>query len=116
MNVEQVYEVIKGDYFGVKERMLTDERIQKYLIKFKEIASIDKFLAAMDEGNYKVAFEEIHNLKGMCANLSFNKLGGIAQMLTEALRFGSYDKNMGECIDNLREEFEFTINTINALD
>ena len=47
MTVEKCYEVMKGNYKDVLSRLMTEERIKKFLIKFLSDPSFSELNSAM---------------------------------------------------------------------
>jgi HPt (histidine-containing phosphotransfer) domain-containing protein len=86
MTAEECYETFGGDYEDVMSRLMTEERVVKYLHKFVNGHSLELLKAALAQEDYELAFREAHNLKGVCANLSFTALGETVSVLTDLLR------------------------------
>lgn len=78
IDVDEAMERLVGNY-GLLERFLkrfpTDDNFNK----------LEKYL---DEGNCEAAFRACHTIKGVCANLSMNKLKDIISQQVEFLRVG----------------------------
>ena len=89
MTLKEFYEKTGGDFEQVLARMLTEERVKKYVMKFLNDESLNKIKQALDDKNYKDAFLHTHNLKGVCLNLSFNGLLEPVVVLCEELRNGN---------------------------
>ena len=75
------------DYQSGIERCMNDNDFYVMLMKkFLENKNYDALELAMKSGDGRRAFEEAHALKGVIANLSFNKLYDAIVPLVEALR------------------------------
>lgn len=88
MNVKEFYEKIGGNYDLAKSRMLSDERIKKYLMKFSSYSSSERLKKAVEDKKYPDIFAITHNLKGMCLNLELTPLAKSSSELCEAVRHG----------------------------
>lgn len=86
MTLQQLYEEIGGNYQSMKERLVKEERIEKFVLLFLKDQSYQTFLKAIEQGDEKEAFRAIHTLKGVCMNLSFDRLFQISSEVTEYLR------------------------------
>ena len=91
MNLQELYERVGGDYADVLSRLMTEERVLKFVRRFPEDASFNELRAALDSGNTETAFRAAHTLKGIAQNLGFTALYKASDELTEALRPGSED-------------------------
>lgn len=86
MTLEALYEEIGGNYQSMLERFRTQERIEKFVLLFLKDQSYRNFMLAMEEENAEEAFRAIHTLKGICMNLSFDRLYIYSSRITECLR------------------------------
>ena len=62
MELKQIYKKIEGDYDNVLKRLITEERIKKYLLKFRNVHMDTLILKAIDDKDYETAFRETYNL------------------------------------------------------
>lgn len=88
MNISEFYEKVGGKVDEALERMLSEDRIKKYLNKFAANDAVEVLGKKIEEKDYEAAFAAVHDLKGMSLNLSLDILAGSASELTEALRHG----------------------------
>ena len=66
------------------ERFMGNEALYwKFIMKFPDDGNAGKLETALKEGDVKQA---VHNLKGVCGNLSFRRLYEISSRMTELLR------------------------------
>ena len=89
MNIIEFYNKVGGNYDEVKSRLMTDERIIKFVRKFPDSGDYEALRSALNEKNWNDAFRYSHNLKGMCLNLSLTALFEVSSALCENLRDGS---------------------------
>lgn len=93
MNVKEFYAKTGGDYEGVFSRLMTDARIEKYLLKFAEGTDYNGLQESLAVQNYPDAFRFSHNLKGVSLNLGLTKMAAVSSELCEELRAGVAPKN-----------------------
>lgn len=86
MDLKECFDAFGGNYNDVMSRLLTEERVRKFLFMFLKDTSFNELEAAMERKDYDSAFRFAHTLKGVCANLGIEKLGETASEITEALR------------------------------
>jgi len=112
MEAREVYLELGEDYEEVKGRLVTDERITKYLKKFAEGGSIADIHGFLADENYEEAFRLVHTAKGMAMNMGLAKLTGVTSDLCEELRGGKPDKPIDDMITKVEEEFAKTRDVI----
>ena len=88
MTLKECYEKMGGDYAEVSERLVSDERIAKYVVKFLEDPTYQMLCEAVETEDDKAVFLSIHTLKGISQNLGFGRLYEASHELTEAVRGG----------------------------
>ena len=86
MTIEECYLAVGGDYAQVQKRLPSAALIRRFVAKFLNDDSFDQLSRAMRTGQREEAFRAAHTLKGVCANLGFDRLYGSASQLTEELR------------------------------
>lgn len=86
MELQECYEAMGGNYQDVKSRLQSDALIRRFVMKFLADASFERLDAAVKARDYGEAFRAVHTLKGVCQNLSFDRLSASASRLTELLR------------------------------
>lgn len=86
MQLKECYELFGGNFEAVKNRIPKEEIIKKFLIKFLSEPSYDLLYNSLRENKYEDAFRAVHSLKGVSANLGFDRLEASTSELTEYLR------------------------------
>ena len=67
----------------------------------------------MENGNYEDAFRSAHTLKGVCQNLSFDRLYEVSNELTELLRDRTgAQPGISEAMEKVTEVYERMIEEI----
>lgn len=114
MDIKTLYAKIGGNYEDVKGRLLTDERISKFVKRFPADGSFTLLKTSLAEKNVEEAFRAAHTLKGLAQNLGFTQLYLKAAPLTEILRSGCLEVGSFPC--EIEELYNLTINAITQLD
>ena len=86
MTIQECYQKLGGDFAQVEKRLPSVSLVKRFITKFLDDGSFAELCQAMQAGDRKEAFRAAHTLKGVCANLSFDRLGASAGQLTELLR------------------------------
>ena len=75
-------EAIGGNYEDVLGRLHSEVLIHRFTLKFLEDQSYIQLKQALKNKNYEDAFCGAHTLKGICQNLSFDRLYEVSNELT----------------------------------
>ena len=86
ISMREAYEKIGANYDDACARLMGDEMLARFALKFLDDESMDKLEVAMVAGDAKGAFMAAHTLKGVSQNLGFDNLYEPAVVVTEALR------------------------------
>jgi HPt (histidine-containing phosphotransfer) domain-containing protein len=86
MTLQECYEMMGGDYEDVLRRLRAEDRVQRFLLKVPSDPSYELLCHSLEEKNMGEAFRASHTMKGICQNLSLNKLYASVEVLTELLR------------------------------
>ena len=79
MSLEACYAMMDGDLEGVRSRLLSDARIEKFVPMFLK----DKSMDTLRESH---AYRAAHTIKGTSRDLGFTHLFEIGEQMQEALR------------------------------
>ncbi len=96
ISMREAYEKIGANYDDACARLMGEEMLARFALKFLDDESMDKLEAAMAAGDAKEAFMAAHTLKGVSQNLGFDNLYEPAVVVTEALRGA-------DAVDGVRE-------------
>ena len=116
MTIQECYQVLGGDYAQVEKRLPGIHLIRKFIAKFLDDGSYPELCRAMEQGQTEEAFRAAHTLKGVSANLGFDRLTASSGELTELLR-GKTDGIPTEAVpllDMVRQDYELTADAIRA--
>ena len=116
MTIQECYEAIGGNYEDILRRLRSEALIRKFTLKFLEDQSYIQLKQALENNNYEEAFRGAHTLKGVCQNLSFDRLYEVSSALTELLRDRTGEKpGIPEAMEKVTKEYEATIEEIKKL-
>lgn len=116
MTIQECYQVLGGDYAQVEKRLPGIHLIRKFIAKFLDDGSYPELCRAMEQGQTEESFRAAHTLKGVSANLGFDRLTASSGELTELLR-GRTDGIPTEAVpllDMVRQDYELTADAILA--
>ena len=114
MDIHRFYETVGGDFEGTLGRLMKEERIEKYLLRFADNTDYPDFFTAWEAQNYADAFRYVHNLKGMCLNLGISPLADIASEVCEELRGGAPKGDMSAKLEALKQVNAKVMETLEA--
>ena len=113
MTIQECYEAIGGNYEDVLGRLNSEALIRKFTFMFLEDPSYMRLKQALADKNYEEAFRNAHTLKGVCQNLSFDRLYEVSYELTELLRDKTGEQpGIPETMEKVTEIYEITIDEI----
>lgn len=115
MELREFYEQIGGDYEAVIRRLRKEERIRDYLKKFAAYHYDVLIRTALDACDYQTAFREVHNLKGLCANLNLDTLQRTASALTEALRGRDPKEDLTPLVNAMQADYDAAMGALQEL-
>lgn len=115
MNLKECFDAFEGNYNDAMGRLLTEERVKKFLLMFLKDTSFNDLKAAMENEDYSSAFRAAHTLKGVCANLGIAKLGEISSEITESLRANDNETACKQ-FDQVEKYYNITVHALNQLD
>ena len=111
--MQECYKAIGGNYEDVLRRLPNEALIRKFTLKFLEDQSYPQLKQALNDKNYEDAFRSAHTLKGVCQNLSFDRLYEVSNELTELLRDRTGEQpGIPEAMEKVTEVYELTIEEI----
>lgn len=107
-DIKSAYDKIGADYADAKRRLVSDDLVARFAIKFLADDSFSKLEAGMAARDVKAAFMAAHTLKGVCSNLGLTNLFEPASQLTEILRAGTFD-GADELFVQVKDQYEKTV-------
>lgn len=106
MTVQECYKMMEADYEDVLQRLLSDERIKKYLGRLLDTDELQQVEQTLAEEKYEEAFRHVHNLKGLSLNLGLTSLRGSSDVLCEALRGGEPIVDVTPLLMEVKRDYE----------
>lgn len=115
MNLKECYAELGGDYEGVVGRLHGERLVLKFTLRFLSDGSYALLRDSLKSGDAGEAFRASHTLKGVCQNLSFDRLYESSAALTEMLRAGSIPPEAEALFARLTADYEATVGAIQKL-
>ena len=100
----------------MEKRLPSVSLIKRFITKFLDDDSFSELCQAMQAGQREQAFRAAHTLKGVCANLSFDRLRASASQLTELLRSEGDGVPEGAALvfHAVKQDYALTVDAIRA--
>ena len=116
MTIRECYQKLGGEFAQVEKRLPSVSLVRKFIIKFLDDDSFSMLCHAMQNGQREEAFRAAHTLKGVSANLGFDRLQAAVGELTELLRpeTGNIPEGAAPLLEAVRREYELTAGAIRA--
>ena len=102
ISMREAYEKIGANYDDACARLMGEEMLARFALKFLDDESIDKLEAAM----------AAHTLKGVSQNLGFDNLYEPAVVVTEALRGADAVDGAREGMHALQQQYAATMSAL----
>ena len=112
MEIRELYDRIGGNFDEAKKRMMKEEWVSKYACLFLKDKSFSDLKEAMQKDDMEAAFNAAHTLKGVCANLSFDALYKLANVITEDLRHQDDVEDAKRVFKDLENQYDITVAAI----
>lgn len=116
MDLKACYEALGGDYESVLGRLRSDRMITKFCLKFLDDKSCESLVEAVERKDAETAFRAAHTIKGICQNLSFDRLYESSHVLAECLRGGAWDEAAVAMTEQVKADYQVTVDAIRQLD
>ena len=113
MTLSECYAALGGDYEEVLGRLRTESLVQKFVLKFPSDPSFRLLEDSLSAENWSEAFRGAHTIKGVCQNLSIDKLQASSSRLCESLR-GGYTPEADALAEEVRADYARTTAAIQA--
>ena len=113
MTLKEGYASIGADYDGLVERVESEERAERFALKFLRDTSCEELIECIEKEDYEEAFRAAHSIKGISLNLGLTELYNISSALTEELREGKKIIDRTN-LDNTVEEYNKTQDMLKA--
>lgn len=113
MTLKECYDALGGDYDEAMGRLRSERLVQKFVLKFLDDGSYGLLCASLEAGNRGEAFRAAHTIKGVCQNLSIQKLQDSSSRLCESLRNG-YTPEADDLAEEVRADYAQTVAAIRS--
>lgn len=115
MTVQEFYVAVGGDYDMVMTRLKKEERVKKFARLFLEDPSYGQLVDNLKRQETQEAFRAAHTLKGVCQNLSFDRLYEAVYEVTESLRSGNLEQARQQ-MPPVQEAYQTVITALNEIE
>ena len=88
MTIQELYALVGGSYQQALGVLRQERLIDRYVRRFPENDAMARIGAAVQDMDGAGIFESAHAMKGLCANLGFDRLADAAGALADAFRPG----------------------------
>lgn len=105
MDLQSVYDSFGGDYEAVLSRLISADRIEKYLKLFLADTLMQDLNTTYQAGDYESMFRASHTMKGNSDTLGLSKLHDSSVELTEALRAKDYS-NLDALLATVQADYD----------
>lgn len=112
ISMREAYEKIGADYNGACVRLMGEEMLARFALKFLDDECMERLEAALAAGDAEGAFMAVHTLKGVSQNLGFDNLYKSAVVVTEALRNADTVDDARDGIHALRQQYTATMSAL----
>ena len=89
MTLQELYTLIDGNYDHAVQIMRMEKLINRYVLKFPSSDLNGSLMEAAKSMDPTQLFERAHAMKGVCANMGFDKLAEAVGIITEEFRPGN---------------------------
>lgn len=116
MDIKGFYDEIGSDVSDVEKRLGSLTTAEYFVKKFAKDQTYPALTEAYKSGDSEKAFRAVHTLKGLCANLGFDKLYASSSVLTEALRGNKPVAGTEIFYEAVKKDYETLIATLEKMD
>ena len=118
MTLQELYTRIDGKYDHAVQIMRMEKLISRYVLKFPGSDLNGSLMAAAESMDPTLLFERAHAMKGVCANMGFDKLAEAVGEITEEFRPGNQrkytDAEIKDKLARINDMYQRTIDGIHA--
>lgn len=115
MSIKDFYAAVGGSYDEIMRRLLSEERVKKYLGKFCNDKSFEQMTEEIAQKKWEDAFRDAHNLKGISVNLGLQSLFESSSELCESMRNGEPAVDIQPMYDQVKRDYETVVSAIAQL-
>lgn len=112
MQIEEFYEKVGGSFSEVLGRLMTRERVEKYVKRFLSDRSFAELSDGYERQDWNAVFLAAHTMKGVCGTLGFKNLMKASSELTENVRSKAANADTEGLFMKLSDEYRNTVGAI----
>ena len=114
MTLTELYDRIGGNYSDVMGRLMTEQRVKKYLFKLSGTGDYEGALEALKSQNWPDFFRFTHNLKGVSLNLGLTSLANVSAYACDLVRNGAPTEDPVLAMAKITEVYNTVLSEIAA--
>ena len=118
MTLQELYTRIDGNYDHAVQIMRMEKLISRYVLKFPASDLNGSLMEAARSMDPTQLFERAHAMKGVCANMGFDRLAEAVGEITEEFRPGNprkyTDAEIKDKLARINDMYQRTIDGIHA--
>lgn len=118
MTLQELYTRIDGNYDHAVQIMRMEKLISRYVLKFPSSDLNGSLMEAARSMDPTQLFERAHAMKGVCANMGFDKLAEAVGEITEEFRPGNprkyTDAEIKDKLARINDMYQRTIDGIHT--
>lgn len=107
MTLKECYQKLGGNYEDILSRLGDEETIIYFIQMFLQDVSFAHMSEALQQTDARAAYSQVHTFKGVCVNLSFDRLAAAARCVCEHLLEGDMETARA-LLPELTAEYEHT--------
>jgi len=116
MTIQEIYAEIGEDYNDILERFENEWMIVKYATRFLGLNIYEQLMDAIESKDYEKVFTTSHDMKGLCANMSFTRLQKLVSDICEQVRDGAPKVDLIPMAGAATAEYERIMKSLRKLD
>ena len=93
-------------------RLMSEKMVTKFVLKFLDDGSYKLLINSLETNDPSEAFRAAHTIKGICQNLSFDRLYASSNELTEQLRGGDMSRVDPQTLEKFKEDYAVTVENV----
>lgn len=112
MTIRELYEECGGDFDEVKARLLSEDRVERFLLKILDNKDYEGIVEALNNNKPEDAFRCSHNLKGICLTLGLTEYQKSSSNFCEIFRNGMPSEDYTDAFNKMTSDRQRVLDAI----